>query len=58
MRPKGQDRSEEAKNPFFSLFSLPFLSPFLSSFLEIDETMEMKLINEEYKIWKKNTPFL
>lgn len=20
--------------------------------------MEMKLINEEYKIWKKNTPFL
>lgn len=25
---------------------------------EIDETMEMKLINEEYKIWKKNTPFL
>jgi hypothetical protein len=26
--------------------------------MEIDETMEEKLINEEYKIWKKNTPFL
>ena len=25
---------------------------------EMDETMEEKLINEEYKIWKKNTPFL
>eukprot|EP00048_Salpingoeca_helianthica_P016305 m.231592 g.231592 ORF g.231592 m.231592 type:complete len:416 (-) comp18414_c0_seq1:25-1272(-) len=23
-----------------------------------DDTMEEKLINEEYKIWKKNTPFL
>jgi len=25
---------------------------------EVDETMEERLINEEYKIWKKNTPFL
>lgn len=25
---------------------------------EMDETMEEKLVNEEYKIWKKNTPFL
>jgi hypothetical protein len=25
---------------------------------EHDETVEEKLINEEYKIWKKNTPFL
>lgn len=23
-----------------------------------DEQMEERLINEEYKIWKKNTPFL
>lgn len=23
-----------------------------------DESVEEKLINEEYKIWKKNTPFL
>ena len=23
-----------------------------------DDTMEEKVINEEYKIWKKNTPFL
>ena len=25
---------------------------------EIDGTVEEKIINEEYKIWKKNTPFL
>jgi hypothetical protein len=25
---------------------------------EVDETIEEKLINEEYKIWKKNAPFL
>ena len=25
---------------------------------EVDETVDEKLINEEYKIWKKNTPFL
>ena len=23
-----------------------------------DEAMEERMINEEYKIWKKNTPFL
>jgi hypothetical protein len=23
-----------------------------------DEDMRVKVINEEYKIWKKNTPFL
>eukprot|EP00035_Acanthoeca_spectabilis_P000938 m.76391 g.76391 ORF g.76391 m.76391 type:complete len:430 (+) comp10522_c0_seq1:81-1370(+) len=26
--------------------------------MEVDETVEEKLINEEYKIWKKNAPFL
>ena len=25
---------------------------------EVDATVEEKVINEEYKIWKKNTPFL
>ena len=24
----------------------------------VDETYEERIINEEYKIWKKNTPFL
>lgn len=40
------------------LFALPTRDfPFLP-LLEMDETMEEKLLNEEYKIWKKNTPFL
>lgn len=33
---------------------LPYL-PFLDTF---DEAVEERVINEEYKIWKKNTPFL
>jgi len=31
--------------------SFTFLEPF-------DEAVEERVINEEYKIWKKNTPFL
>ena len=31
--------------------SCTFLEPF-------DEAVEERVINEEYKIWKKNTPFL
>lgn len=31
----------------------------LSSFVEtFDDAVEERVINEEYKIWKKNTPFL
>lgn len=26
--------------------------------VEVDEAVEERVINEEYKIWKKNTPFL
>ena len=32
-------------------FILFFIEPF-------DEAVEERIINEEYKIWKKNTPFL
>lgn len=28
------------------------------SFLVYDDAVEERVINEEYKIWKKNTPFL
>ena len=27
-------------------------------FLGFDEAVEERVVNEEYKIWKKNTPFL
>jgi histone-binding protein RBBP4 len=30
----------------------------LNSLIVFDEAVEERVINEEYKIWKKNTPFL
>jgi hypothetical protein len=38
--------------------SIAAFVPHLVIDADIDETVEEKLINEEYKIWKKNTPFL
>lgn len=37
------------------------LSHLIAGFLQIsvfEDTVEERVINEEYKIWKKNTPFL
>ena len=40
-----------------SCYVLAYLFILFFFFVE-DDTIEEKLINEEYKIWKKNTPFL
>lgn len=36
----------------------PLRSPLSSSVAAFDDAVEERVINEEYKIWKKNTPFL
>lgn len=44
------------------LFPHPLASPLQTQYLWVSETfddaVEERVINEEYKIWKKNTPFL
>jgi hypothetical protein len=42
---------------FFFFFSLSPSNTHPPNSLTIDE-VEERLVNEEYKIWKKNTPFL
>ena len=37
-------------------FSLPQMTEKAEG--DFDEAVEERVINEEYKIWKKNTPFL
>ena len=36
----------------------PHLHPLYAAGVGFDEAAEERVINEEYKIWKKNTPFL
>lgn len=43
-------------NLFFFLLNNSFLFCFNSG--EFEDNIEEKTINEEYKIWKKNAPFL
>lgn len=42
--------------PWYSPGRAPGSSPFVPAVLE--DTVEERVISEEYKIWKKNTPFL
>lgn len=43
----------------FTWFPLCSLTSFVFNFLAaFDDAVEERVINEEYKIWKKNTPFL
>jgi Histone-binding protein RBBP4 or subunit C of CAF1 complex len=48
---KGRHSSLECNSAFRDLIILYFAEAF-------DDAVEERVINEEYKIWKKNTPFL
>lgn len=41
-----------------SILSLSFITPCALLAGAFDDAVEERVINEEYKIWKKNTPFL
>jgi hypothetical protein len=45
---------EKVENPFFWFYRID--RSFFSG--EFEDNIEEKTINEEYKIWKKNAPFL
>lgn len=40
------------------LISYVSIPRYCASVLGFDDAVEERVINEEYKIWKKNTPFL
>lgn len=55
------DQVTRHENPLYHALSLSLptdFSPCCLTGVAEDDAMEDKMINEEYKIWKKNTPFL
>ena len=54
---------KENGKDFFSTFSMTVFATMIYLYFRFyeepfDDAVEERIINEEYKIWKKNTPFL